>query len=197
MKNLKFLNLIILLSLPTACGYRWKPDSLAEGRPTLTVPYVVGDEDGFLTAEIIQALSRSGLVQVLSAKGEYRLEVSITGSATQTVGYRIDPQKVDGEIKKDLLATEGRRSLSLEARLYRGSELIFGPYQVSADADYDYVDGDSIQDLTFTNPAGTLVTVLPFSLGQLEPNESAQEAAAAPLYARLAQKIVDVLSAEW
>jgi hypothetical protein len=51
--------------------------------------------------------------------------------------------------------------------------------------------------LTFINPAGTLVTVLPFSLGQLESVESAQEAAARPLYSRIAQKVVDAISSEW
>jgi hypothetical protein len=98
---------------------------------------------------------------------------------------------------RNLLAVEGRRNMTLEAILYRGSEIAAGPYKVSAGADYDYLDGDSIQDLTFTAPTGATLTVLPFSLGQLEPPEAAQEAAAKPLYARLAQKIADALSMAW
>lgn len=187
-----------LLSLSlVGCGYRWQPDFPHEVRPSITVPYVAGDEEGFLTSEIIQALSRSGLADVVSSGGDYRLDVSIIGCGTETVGYRVDPQKVDGRVRKDLLATEGRKSVTIEASLFAGCDLAYGPYQITADADYDYVDGDSIQDLTFVNPAGKLVTVLPFSLGQLEPSESAEMAATTPINARLAQKIVDAISSEW
>lgn len=195
MKKLKFFNLLVVLSLATSCGYRWEPDY--SNRPTLSVPFVIGDQEGRLTAEIISALSTSGLVDVLSQGGDYTLKVTIQGGSDETIGYRRDPQKVDGKVRKNLLASENRRSLTVEAGLYWGSELAFGPYILTADADYDYVDGDSIQDLTFLNPDGVLVTVLPFSLGQLEPIDSAQEATTRPLYCRIAQKIVDMIASEW
>lgn len=166
-------------------------------RPSVTVPFVKGDEDGRLTAEIIRKLGSSGLVDVVSSEGDYRLQVSILNSSVENIGYRQDPQKIDGKVRTSLLACEGRKTMAIEAALYRGDEISFGPYSISSDAEYDYVDGDSIRDLTFTNPAGTLVTVLPFSLGQLESIESAQEAVTRPLYSRLAQKIVDALSSEW
>ncbi len=150
-----------------------------------------------LTAEIIRAVSSSGLADVRSQGGDYTLQISIVGEETEKVGFRIDPQKVDGKVRKNLLATEGRRILTLEASLCLNGEIIHGPYRISADADYDYVDGDSIQDLTFLNPEGQMVTVLPFSLGQLEPAESAMQASSKPLYRRLAQKVVDAISSEW
>lgn len=194
MKNLTLLSLLVSLSL-TSCGYRWQPDY--PYRPTISIPFVEGDEDGRLTAEITHALTSSGLVDVLSNDGDYTLQITIQNASLETIGYRRDPQKVDGKVRKNLLACEGRRSLTVQACLYWGSELAFGPYLLSADADYDYVDGDSIQDLTFINPAGDLVTVLPFSLGQLESTESAQEATTTPLYSHIAQKIVDMIASEW
>lgn len=188
---------IVLLLLLASCGYRWQPDYPTAARPTLTVPFVQGDEEGLLTAEIISSLSASGLVDVVQRGGDYRLQAVIQGGSNEDIGFRRDPQLVDGEVRKNLLAIEARRGLTLEATLWRGEEIAAGPFLLTAHVDYDYVDGDSVQDLTFTNPAGQLITVLPFSLGQLESVEAAQEAASRPLYARLAQKVVDAIASTW
>lgn len=198
MKNWKLFRVLLSFSLFTSCGYRWQPEFPDSARPTVTVPYVIGDEEGLLTAEIIGALSRSGLVDVLHYGGDYRLQISILSSGSETIGYRRDPQKVDNKKMRNLLAVEGRRNMTIEATLFMGAtnEIASGPYKISSGAEYDYLDGDSIQDLTFIGPAG-VITVLPFSLGQLEPSESAQEAAAKPLYTRLAQKIVDAIASVW
>lgn len=191
------LRLFLLLLSFSSCGYRWHPDYPQGVRPTVTVPFVIGDEDGRLTAEVVRALSASGLVDVISFGGNYSLRISIVGNTVENIGFRQDPQKVDNEVKINLLACEGRKTMNVETTLYHGDEIAYGPYQISCAADYDYVDGDSIQDLTFINPAGELITVLPFSLGQLESIEAAQEASTRPLYARLAQKIVDAICSEW
>ena len=55
---------------------------------------------------------------------------------------------------------------------------------------YDYVDRDSLKDLILDNTdlsysSPVQQTVLVFSLGQLEPQEAALEAAAKPLYRKL------------
>lgn len=196
MKNLKRFNLLLCFSL-AACGYRWQPDYPEGIRPTISVPFVLGDEDGMLTTEVIHALSASGIVDVLAFGGDYSLQISVIGEENEKIGFRIDPQKVDGKVKKNLLASEGRRTMTIEATLCKDGEMACGPYRITADAEYDYVDGDSIQDLTFVNPAGTAVTVLPFSLGQLESLESAQQTATKPLYGHLAQKVVDAIFSEW
>jgi hypothetical protein len=189
-------SLFLLLS---GCGYRWHYDYPEGTRPTLMVPFIAGDEEALLTMEIISYVDASGIVDIVPKRGDYRLEVKLLGGANSQIGYRRDPQQINGQTKKNLLASEGRRTMSVEARLYRGSteELAFGPYSLTADADYDYVDGDSFRDLTFISSSGVLVEVLPFSLGQLESIESAQEAVQRALYRRISQKIVDVISAEW
>ncbi len=192
----RLFNLLALLSL-AGCGYRWEPDYPLVRRPTVTVPFIEGDEDGTLTAQVIRTLASSGIVEVVSFGGDYDLRVSVIGNSNQSIGFREDPQKIDGKVRKSLLACEGRRTMTLQASLFDGDEIAYGPYKITSDAEYDYVDGDSIQDLTFTNPSGQFVTVLPFSLGQLESVESAQDAAGRPLYSHLAQKIVDAISAEW
>jgi hypothetical protein len=139
------------------------------------------------------------MAEVRSGSGDYRMQIAIVDTQTQTVGYRRDRQKVTGEIKKNIVASEGRKSLTLEASLYEGSseKIAYGPYTVTADADYDYIDGDSLPDLTFITASGVPTTVLTFSLGQLESVEAAKEAANRPLNEKLAQKIVDVIFSEW
>ena len=125
------------------------------------------------------------------------LNIKIVGTADEMIGFRINAQKIKGEIKNNLLPTEGRKTVTIEMSLCRAGEIVYGPYLLCASSDYDYVDGDSLEDLTFTNTAGEQVTVLPFSLGQLEPFEAAQEATLRPLYVKLAQKVVDAISSDW
>jgi len=183
----------------SSCGYHWTAET-PEGRPVrVSVPFISGDEQGVLTSEIISALSSSGMVRISSSMPEYRLQVCVLKQNNETIGFRRDRQKVHGGVKKNLLACEGRRVLEAEVMLRHvdTGEVAWGPYRLAADADYDYVDGDSIQDLTFVAPDGSPMIVLPFSLGQLESVESAQEAATQLLYRRLAKKIVDAFSAEW
>lgn len=187
---------ILLLSLCAGCGYQWQQ---SREIPTIAIPFIHDDEDGALTNALATALTNSGLASVHYKDANYRLEVKIRGVDTEVTGFRLDPQKIKGKVRKHLLSCEERKTVSLEATFYEGKseKIAFGPYTVSADADYDYIDEDSLQDLAFVNSEGIPTVVLPFSLGQLEPRESARDAATRPLYCRLAQKIVDAFAAEW
>ena len=182
------------------CGYRWNYEFPNEVRPVIAVPYIHGDEDGALTAEIISRLVSSGIAKVCASKGDFRLQLVIISDCENQIGYRRDPQKIKQNIQKNLLAAELRKTMNVELTLFHGDteNIALGPYKISAWIDFDYVDGDSFQDLTFPGGvAGAPIPVLPFSLGQLEEVGSARLAATNPLYCKLAQKIVDVISREW
>ncbi len=183
----------------TGCGYRWHYDYPEGVRPTVSVPLIKDDEDAYLTSEIISCLDSSGVLQVVPRNADYRLVVDIVSQVHDQIGYRRDPQYIRGAVSTNLVASEGRSSVQVNVTLFHKhtDEIAFGPYLLTADSEYDYVDGDSFQDLTFVSSSGQLTEVLPFSLGQLESIESAREAASRPLYHRLAQKVVDVISAEW
>lgn len=172
---------------------------LNEGSPTLEVPFIAGDKEGAFTQELVRAIAASGLVLIQNKNADYRLVVKIIDTAKETIGYRYAKEKISGEVAKNLVSSEGRKSLTISATVYEGrtDKVAFGPYLIESGADFDYLAGDSFQDLTFINRKGSLTTVLPFSLGQLEPDEAAFEAAGRPLYAALARKIVDALLAEW
>lgn len=190
---------ILLLLFFSGCGYHWYPDFPDYRRPTIVVPYIIGDDDGTFTAEVIRTLTASGIAKVQMDPADYLLKICITSDQNQTVGYRYDKQKVSGKIRKNIVSCEGRRAITATVTLYEGCSdtITAGPYIITADSDYDYVDGDSIQDLAFINSHGKPTTVLPFSLGQLESIESAQEATSCPLYHRLAQKIADTIFSAW
>lgn len=191
----EFCFFLICISLFSSCGYHWRSESFSSYRPSIAVPFIEGDVDGSLTQSLVYALSSSGKLDVRQREAQYRLQASIIQASTETIGYRRDRQKISGEIKKNLVSSENRKTLVVEISLYQGSgeRLICGPIRLEADADYDYIDGDSMQDLAFINPLGQQQTVLPFSLGQLEPKEAAEEAATRPLNIRMAKQIVEAV----
>ena len=186
--------------LLAGCGYQWNSGLSPDSVPiTLSVPYVIGDGDGSLTAELIRAIGQSGLAQVKQSGARYVLRAEIIQSDKQTIGYRRDRQKISGESKKNLIASEARKTISIQASLHETNtgEIVSGPFQIEAESEYDYVDGDSIQDLTFITPKGTPAVVLPFSLGQLESIDAAEEAALRPLHVQMARKILDLIFSDW
>ena len=190
---------VLLFFLLSSCSYRWQPDYPQGERPSLCIPFIAGDGDGALTSELIRAVTSSGMADVHYREGDYRLHIAFVGGETKIVGYRRDRQKVSGGLRREIVACEGRAITTVEATLYEGNSerIAYGPYRISPSADYDYLDGDSIQDLAFVDVAGIPQTVLAFSLGQLESNEAAQETASRPLHAKLAKKIVDAIFSEW
>lgn len=191
---------LALCMLLAGCGYRWQSDSqLDTPRLTIAVPYITGDGDGSLTGEVVRALGISGIAEVRQSGARYQLQASIVQAENQTIGYRRDRQKISGESKKNLVASEARKTLTVDVALLERDtgKIIRGPFRIEADSDYDYVDGDSIQDLTFISPKGFPIIVLPFSLGQLEPIDAAEEAAIRPLNVRIAKAMTDVIFAEW
>jgi hypothetical protein len=200
MKNKWFLfsisfGVVLLANLFVGCGYHWTNH---DGQKVISIPYIIGDSDGIFTAELIHQCCRSTNLSVAS-NSRYRLEVKIVQDSVDPLGYRRDPQKIDGKIRKHLTQNEERQTVLVDVSLLdqQNHQPILGPLRLSADVDYDYVDGDSLQDLQFQNVAGDRLIVLPFSLGQLESQEAAHEAAQRPLYQKLSQKIVDVISAQW
>jgi hypothetical protein len=167
--------------------------------PSISIPFVEGDSDGSLTYAIVEMISISGRAKVKQSRANYRLQVKIVGSNTQAIGYRRDKQKISGKSQKNLVRSEERTTRIIEMTLYEGNgdKILQGPVRLSADSDYDCLDGDSMQDLAFINPLGIQQTVLPFSLGQLESKEAAKEAATRPLNIKIAKKVANVLFDIW
>ena len=191
-----FLTIIIsaaLLVLLSGCGYRFSDKQ--ERQNTISVPFIKGDADGMLTSEIIQALSASGYFEFRKNNGNLELQVAILSDSDDRIGYRYDRNPTTGKLRKNIVGTENRETINIEAKLIDvyTQEVILGPEVISASADYDYVDSNSIRDLTFVNSDGHPTTIINFSLGQLDSIEGAHDDAQMPIFHKLAQKIVDGL----
>ncbi len=194
MKKNSFVFFFLLF---TSCGYNLgRSQSLKN--PSITVPYVEKDVSGYFTSELIQELSYSSNLRYKYSDGDYILCVKIIDSNTSQIGYKYDRNN-ENIRQNNLRATEGRQKVTARVELIdKASQSVkFGPFDISASYDFDYVDPDSLNDLSFIDASGNRKTVLAFSLGQLESIESAKQAALRPLYHKLAKKIVDAISTYW
>jgi hypothetical protein len=187
--------LAFCMSLVTGCGYHFD-HSEREGRAiSVSVPYIKGDLEGHLNAELIRALTHSGHFDCVQNGGELLLEVAIIGDGDDRIGYRFDRNPESGELRDNIVGTENRRTIIAVITLidsYTHTTLL-GPQTVKMHADYDYVDSNSIRDLTFITINGVPEKVLDFSLGQLDSVDGAYDDTSTVIYRNLAQKIVDGL----
>jgi hypothetical protein len=176
----------------TSCGYQLTNHPLK----SISVSFVEGDIDGMFTSELIHSIYTSPLVTYSNNSGDYQLSVKILNVEEDQIGYKRDRLKSDGSLKRNIRATEGRKTIEITAELKDRytNKVVWGPCVLKGDTDYDYVDQDSLFDLSFINPSGVRTTVLSFSLGQLESIDDAQLAATSPVYRLLAQKIVDAMT---
>lgn len=183
-KIIKKIILIQLLFICVSCQYQFGFGDLAHQYQTISVPYVIGDEEGGLTREVIKQLSVSGALKYLPQGGELNLNIKILEVSDENIGFRYDRKK-RGTLKKSIIPTETRLKVTVEVIILENSthKVIRGPTQMSAtiDFDHDYYDSRHIT----------------LSLGQLNDIDAAKEAALCPLNQILAEKIVDYVINSW
>lgn len=188
MKSLITRMLLGLLIL-SSCGYHFEGGE----RTTIAVPYVIGDQEGELTAALIRQISQSPTLSYSHGEGNWILNVKIINVSDERIGFRHDRSPVTEKLRKHLEGIEDRRRVTAEVVIISSSteEIIYGPQIVSAEMDYDYVDPNSLKDLSVQGPNGKFFPVEGFSLGQLDTIDAAKSDCLRPLYRKLAQKIID------
>lgn len=194
LQNLKFqLNKLVLALMLTGCGYH---ASTPEDKTTLSVPYVEGDSQGQFTAELIRQMVNSDLYDFVKQDGELTLCVSLVDDKNDIIGFQYDMTEKKGKIERNLMPQENRRSLTAQVKIVRSGtdDVVVGPFNISASTDYDYIDVNTLKQVSFINAHGKREKTISFSLGQLDSIEGAQDAALTPLYHRLAQKIALALN---
>ncbi|MBS0630099.1 MAG: hypothetical protein JSS30_07765 [Verrucomicrobia bacterium] len=185
-----FLCLVLL----TACGYH-----LERGEKiAISVPYVINDFEGALTEELARAISRTANFKYSKDDGDWILKAKILRTNNDRIGFRYDRDDRSGKRRDNIIGTENRKEITVEVCVIDATtdKMIAGPQVIKADAMYDYVDPNSLRDLSFIDPdTGRRVTSISFSLGQLDSVGTAGEDATYPVFRLLAQKIVDGLIA--
>jgi len=186
-------SLLLLLCLFSSCGYYF------EGREkiAISVPYVQGDFEGELTDALVGAVSRSSQFRFAHGEGDWILSAKILDHSHNRIGFRYDRDDKSGKRRKNLRGTENRGTITVEVSVVNATtgKLILGPQVIESSADYDYVDQNSLLDLSFIDAAGDRQTSIAFSLGQLDSVAAAGEDALYPTYDQLAQRIIDGLIA--
>lgn len=186
----KTLLFIVILTVFSSCSYQWSsPLPLS-----IYIPKVEGDEEGIFTNLLIETLEKSSSFRYRGDRGAFSLKVKIIGIETEKVGFQRDREEVSGEILDVLRPSENRDKLYIELSVCSdlGKEVL-GPYFFQETITYDYVDGNSLEDLSFLK-GGKRETSLQFSLGQLQGMFPAKKGARKDLFKKIAEKIVERLS---
>lgn len=184
MKNFLFSLCLIL----TSCGYHFE-----SGEPiAISVPYVKGDFEGEMTDALAWAISNTSQFRYTHGEGNWTLKAKVIRTSNDRIGYQYETKPKEGKIVDVLTGIENRKTISLEVSVVNSATdaLVWGPHIIKADATYDYVDSDSLVDLSFTNQSGKRETSIDFSLGQLDSVGVAGEDAIYPIYKKLAQKVI-------
>ena len=184
MRRVFYLFAIATLS---SCGYHYtSQDADASRSYTVTVPYIPGDSDAQLNNELVYQLSASGHFRCVQSGGDYILQSKIISDTKSRIGFRYDRDNSTGAIEKNLLGVEDRRAVTAEVSLIdtRSGKVVAGPFEVSSNVDYDYIDPGSPKDLLFKSQP-----IIQFSVGQLDSYEGAYDDTARLVFRKLAEKI--------
>jgi len=181
-----FIAFLSLCIICCGCGYHAGQGSHLSPYRTISIPYVKGDWDGTMTAELVKQVSQSGTLTYVHDHGSLVLNVQLIDMYDENVGFRYDRSK-HGEVKKAIIPSETRLFAVAEVSLTEAGtgRIILGPVRLSADTVFDH-DYYTVRD-------GVNV----FSLGQVTDYDEAEDAAQRPLHARLASKIVDFINNSW
>lgn len=178
--------LLLLLFLCSSCGWKMGESVIIQNYQTISVPFVEGDREGFLTQYVIQELAEMSPLSYVNQGGDLNLLIKLCTVDTENVGFRYDRKK-DGELIDYIIPTETRLKAIAEVTLVDPCQNtpLLGPLRIEAWVDFDH------------DWYSTFGAVNIFSLGQLNDYDEAYDAALKPLYCRLARKIVDYVIFAW
>lgn len=181
-KKASFFCLLLILPFLGGCGYR--PVDASSGTcKTISVPYVLGDGDGNLTAAIVREISSSLNFEHRNQDGELLLIVEVVNVANENIGFRYE-QIHTREFKRSIIPVETRMIATVQVSLIDAATRCAAIPTVRLSASIDF---DHEYNATYTDSNV-------FSLGQLSDADAAFAAASDPLNRLLAKKIIDYIS---
>lgn len=184
--SLKYCLLLIICACVvclSGCGYRPGYGTFSERYNTISVPYVVGDVDGDLTAAIVHEVVASLGFDHSTTDGQLLLIVELVDVADENIGFRYE-QLHGKKYKRSIIPVESRLIAVAEVSLVEAATgcSVIPTVRLSASIDLDHEYNATYSDSTV------------ISLGQLTDADSAFASARIPLNRILAQKIVEYIS---
>jgi hypothetical protein len=175
----KLLLLLLLSLLFSSCGWHVSNSFATGHEETVSIPYVMGDHEGILTAALAEQFETSGPFRYVQEGGTYTLNVELVDTKSQNIGFRYNPRRFETGIKKQLIPSETRRRTLAKVTLIEtaSQKVISGPAYITGFCEFDHQNYSINHD---TNR---------FSLGQLTDIDTTYEAVNIPLYRSLAQNI--------
>ncbi len=167
----------------SSCGYRPGYGNNSSRFMTLSVPYVIGDEDGNLTNSIVHEIATSSPYEYRTEHGQLVLIVKLIGVEDDNIGFRYE--HIHGKkYKRSIIPAETRSVATAEVSLVNATTMcsVIPTVVLSASIDFDHEYNATRHDSNVS------------SLGQLSDADSAFAAARYPLNRRLAQKIVEYIT---
>jgi hypothetical protein len=176
------LVLLCILLSATSCGWHVANHPQANSSRTITIPYVNGDSDGKLTAELVAQVEKEGSFTYLRDGGELTLKVILLDSKSENIGWRYKDKKLANG-KKKIDPSEVRRKLLAKVEVIETAtnKMLLGPAYIlgSTEFDHQYYDVNN--------------NINSFSLGQLTDIDTTYDVVDIPLYRDLAIKIAQYL----
>jgi hypothetical protein len=182
---MRILILLLALSL-TSCAYHLGDGGVMRDGSSIAIPFVEGDDLGLMTQRLIHDLKSEHRFRLVGDGADYKLKVCLSSPKSSNIGYIYAPQK-NGGLSNIIIPNQGRMTLKAKVELIDCVKncKVLGPQTIETFLDYDF------------NPDITKINLNQFSLGQLEMNEMAKDAARDSLYNLLSEKIVDLLDSAW
>lgn len=180
------LALALVATALTSCGYHFGQGSIPNQYRSISVPYIIGDEDGDLTAAVIKEIGAYGGLCYRDRGADLILKASILDIVDEDIGFRYQRNK-NGTINKNVVPIETRISTIVELSVVEAAtcKVILGPVIITTPIDFDH-DYYSSRD-------GVNV----FTLGQVNDVEEAYDSVMRPLNRATARKIVEYISESW
>jgi len=168
----------------TSCGYHL---GTTEAERAISVPYVKGDEFGWLTSAIVRKINNESDLRYSNQASDLELRVCLNPPRDENVGFWYAPKKRGPGFTNIVVSMEGKVTLTATVEVYDAKSCcrLFGPCKITSFLEYDFNS-----DLTNINQHT-------FSLGQLEMHNIAKSYAERSLYDDLAEKIVDYVAHAW
>jgi len=195
MKKTSFLAVCLLLC--TSCNYKVAQLEHNGDRALETsIPVIKKDAKGILRNQIAREMAYTNRFNYKDRNAKYKLLVTITEDSTSKIAFMWDRNPQTNADLEVFYPTEGQREVVAKVELVdaKSGEKVIEPFFLKAESIYDFVNPTVPGTLEFNDPYVGDLSVLQYSLGQLDSEEGAQAESYRPAYEDLAKKIVSRLA---